>query len=142
MIYVKIKSTSGVIPQYLTDGSAGCDIVSTEKHVLQPGERHLFSTGIYLEVPHGYECQIRPRSGLAFNYGVTVLNAPGTIDSDYRGEVKVLLINHGQESVEILPGFRIAQLVFAKVQQASFVKEQVLNNTDRGAGGFGSTGIK
>jgi len=141
MIYVKIKSSSDVIPQYLTAGSAGCDIVSTEKYVLQPGERHLFSTGIYLEVPKGYECQIRPRSGLALISGITVLNAPGTIDSDYRGEVKVLLINHGKESVEILQGFRIAQLVFASVKQAKFIVSD-LSNTDRGAGGFGSTGIK
>jgi dUTP pyrophosphatase len=141
MIYVKIKSISGVIPKYMTEGSAGCDIDSTEKHVLQPGERHLFSTGIYLEVPKGHECQIRPRSGLAFKHGVTVLNSPGTIDCDYRGEVKVLLINHGQEPFEISIGDRIAQLVFAAVKQAKFVKGD-LSSTDRSVGGFGSTGIK
>jgi dUTP pyrophosphatase len=141
MIYVKIKSNSGVIPRYLTKGSAGCDICSTENYVLKPGERHLFSTGIYLEVPSGHECQIRPRSGLAFKHGVTVLNAPGTCDQDYRGEIKVLLINHGQESFEVNVGDRIAQLVFASVKQAKFVDDN-LSNTDRGAGGFGSTGIK
>jgi dUTP pyrophosphatase len=143
MIYVKIKSMSGVIPLYQTDGASGCDICSTENYTLKPGERYLFSTGIYLEVPQGYECQIRPRSGLAFKHGITVLNAPATIDCDYRGEVKVLLINHDHgKAFDVARGDRIAQLIFAKVERANFIIDDNFNKTDRGAGGFGSTGIK
>ena len=138
---VNIKSEFGHVPQYQTPGSAGCDLTSAEKYTLKPGEYYLFKTGIYLEIPDGYEGQIRPRSGLALKHGVTVLNAPGTIDSDYRGEVKVLLINHSKKDFEVSNGDRIAQLVFSKVEQAQFVLKNDVSSTDRGSGGFGSTGV-
>jgi dUTP pyrophosphatase len=107
--------------------------------VLKPGERALVPTGLILELPPGYEGQVRPRSGLAFKHGVTVLNSPGTIDSDYRGEVKVLLVNLGTDPFEIVRGERIAQLVVAPVSQATLVGARALSSTERGAGGFGST---
>jgi dUTP pyrophosphatase len=131
------------LPAYQTQGAAGCDLHAAtptgEKLVLAPGERRLVPAGIALELPEGFEAQIRPRSGLALKEGVTVLNAPGTIDADYRGEICVLLINHGDRPFEIVRGARIAQLVVAPVVQASFVETQVLGETARGTGGFGST---
>lgn len=128
------------LPSYATPGAAGMDVVSAEDIDLQPGERHAVATGFRVAIPEGYEIQVRPRSGLAFKYGITVPNTPGTIDSDYRGELKVLLINHGRDSFPIRRGERIAQLVPAAVTPAEFDEVQELCETERGAGGFGSTG--
>jgi dUTP pyrophosphatase len=133
------------LPSYETKGSAGMDIraavLEDEKLTLSPNHRVLVPTGLIFEIPQGYEIQIRPRSGLAFKNGVTCLNTPGTIDSDYRGEIKVLLINLGLEEFEISRGMRIAQMVVAPVTQAKLLETNELGETDRGAGGFGSTGV-
>ena len=128
------------LPTYATDGAAGLDVTAAEELVLKPGERHAVATGFAIEIPHGYEVQVRPRSGLAFKNGITCLNTPGTIDSDYRGEVKVILVNLGQEPFEVRRGERIAQLVPAPVLRADFVEVDALGETVRGSGGFGSTG--
>ena len=130
------------LPQYATDGAAGMDIAAAVETPLElaPGARAAIPTGFCLAIPRGYEIQVRPRSGLAIKHGVTVANAPGTIDSDYRGEVKVLLINLGQEAFTINRGDRIAQMVVAPVTQAGFGRVDQLDPTTRGAGGFGSTG--
>ncbi|WP_260484278.1 dUTP diphosphatase [Sphingomicrobium flavum] len=130
------------LPAYATPGAAGMDVVSAEDVTIQPGERHAVATGFRVAIPQGYEIQVRPRSGLAFKHGVTVPNTPGTIDSDYRGELKVLLINHGSEPFVITRGERVAQLVPAAVTLASFAEVEELDDTERGAGGFGSTGTK
>ncbi len=116
------------------------DAVAAEDCVIPPGEWRAVGTGLFLEIPEGYECQVRPRSGLALREGVTVLNAPGTIDSDYRGEVRIILINHAKKPFRIARGDRIAQLVFASVARAGFQTQETLSETARGAGGFGSTG--
>ena len=142
-VIVKIINESGnEIPAYATAGSAGMDIRAflQEPIHLQPLERKLIPTGIYLEIPPQYEVQIRPRSGLALKQGLTCLNTPGTIDSDYRGEVKVLLINLSDQIQVVQNKDRIAQLVLAKTEKAELVVVQQLNETDRGAGGFGHTG--
>ena len=128
------------LPSYATPGAAGMDVVAAEDLDLAPGQRHAVATGFRVAIPHGYEIQVRPRSGLAFKHGISVPNTPGTIDSDYRGELKILLINHGAESFVIRRGERIAQLVPAVVTQAAFDEVEELNDTDRGHGGFGSTG--
>ena len=128
------------VPAYATTGSAGLDLCAAAAHRIEPGERKLVGTGFAIALPSNCEGQIRPRSGLAARSGLTVLNAPGTIDADYRGEVKVLLINLGLEPVEILPGDRIAQLVVAPVSRLRLVEVDDLPSTERGAGGFGSTG--
>ena len=134
------------LPAYKTVLAAGADLRAAvpagESMTLVPGERALVPTGLAMALPAGYEAQIRPRSGLAYKNGVTVLNTPGTIDADYRGEVKVLLINHGQEAFVINRGERIAQMVIAPITQPDFVVVEALSDTDRGAGGFGSTGMK
>ena len=127
-------------PTYATQGAAGLDVVAAEDLTLAPGERHAVGTGFAIAIPPGYEVQVRPRSGLALKHGITCLNTPGTIDSDYRGEVKVILANLGQEPFEIVRGERIAQLVPAPVQRARFRKGEALGETERGSGGFGSTG--
>jgi dUTP pyrophosphatase len=133
------------LPAYHSAGAAGADlcaaIASDEKVIIEPGARHLVPTGLVLQLPEGYEGQVRPRSGIALHRGVTVLNSPGTIDSDYRGEVSVLLINLGAEPFEIVRGARIAQLVVAPVTRAAFFEGADLTATNRGAGGYGSTGI-
>ena len=129
------------LPAYATEGAAGMDVVSAEDVTIQPGARHPVATGLALAIPAGYEIQVRPRSGLAFKHGMTVPNTPGTIDSDYRGELKVLLINHGSEPFTIARGDRVAQLVLAPVVQASWREVEELDETARGAGGFGSTGV-
>lgn len=129
------------LPAYATAGAAGADIVAAEEAVIQPGAIHAVATGIALAIPAGFEGQVRPRSGLALKHGVTVLNAPGTIDADYRGEVKVILINHGPAPFRIARGDRIAQLVVAPVTPARFERADVLPETQRGPGGFGSTGV-
>ena len=128
------------LPAYATSGAAGMDVVSAEDVTIAPGARHAVATGLALAIPQGYEVQVRPRSGLALKYGITVPNTPGTIDSDYRGELKVILINHGTEPFAIQRGDRVAQLVLAPVVQAAWEEVTELDATDRGEGGFGSTG--
>ena len=128
------------LPAYATSGAAGMDVVSAEDVTIAPGARHAVATGIALAIPQGYEVQVRPRSGLALKHGITVPNTPGTIDSDYRGELKVILINHGTEPFAIQRGDRVAQLVLAPVVQAAWEDVTELDATDRGEGGFGSTG--
>ena len=128
------------LPAYATSGAAGMDVVSAEDVTLAPGARHAVATGLSLAIPEGYEIQVRPRSGLALKHGITVPNTPGTIDSDYRGELKVILINHGAEPFVIARGDRVAQLVLAPVVQAAWDEVPELDATERGAGGFGSTG--
>ena len=128
------------LPAYATPGAAGMDVLAAEDLTLAPGSRHAVATGFSVAIPAGYEIQVRPRSGLALKYGISVPNTPGTIDSDYRGELKVILINHGAESFAIARGDRIAQLVLAPVTQAQWEESAELDETERGAGGFGSTG--
>jgi dUTP pyrophosphatase len=128
------------LPKYATADAAGLDIAAAEDLTLEPGARHAFATGFAIEIPPGYEVQVRPRSGLAIRHGITCLNTPGTIDSDYRGEVKVILINLGSEPFPVARGERIAQLVPAPVLRAHFSEETSLAETARGSGGFGSTG--
>jgi dUTP pyrophosphatase len=128
------------LPAYATAGAAGMDVVAAEDLILAPGGRHAVATGFAIAIPEGYEVQVRPRSGLALKHGITCLNTPGTIDSDYRGEVKVILANLGSDAFPIARGDRIAQLVAAPVQRAVFAEVATLDETVRGAGGFGSTG--
>ena len=137
-----IYSGKHALPQFETTQSAGMDLRANldDTIILQPGERALVSTGISMALPEGYEAQIRPRSGLAYKFGVTVLNSPGTIDADYRGDIGVLLINHGKAAFAIEDGMRIAQLVVAKYTQFNWNKVDDLTKTERGSGGFGSTG--
>lgn len=137
-----INKSSHPLPEYATTGSSGMDIRAwiNESIVLKPLERQLIPTGIYVEIPEGYEIQVRPRSGLAFKQGITCLNTPGTIDSDYRGEIKVLLINLSSEIQAIQNGDRIAQLVVAKTEKVAWLPSEQINETDRGSGGFGHTG--
>jgi dUTP pyrophosphatase len=128
------------LPAYATEGAAGMDVVSAEDVTIAPGARHAVATGLAMAIPPGFEIQVRPRSGLALKHGITVPNTPGTIDSDYRGELKVILINHGAEPFDIRRGDRVAQLVLAPVIQASWLPVEELDETARGEGGFGSTG--
>ena len=128
------------LPAYATAHAAGMDVVAAEAVTLAPGGRHAVATGLTIAIPEGYEVQVRPRSGLALKHGITCLNTPGTIDADYRGEVKVILANLGSEPFEVKRGERIAQLVPAMVQRAVFMEVAELDETARGAGGFGSTG--
>ena len=128
------------LPAYATRGAAGMDVLAAEDVTLAPGARHAVATGFAVAIPPGYEIQVRPRSGLALKHGISVPNTPGTIDSDYRGELKVILINHGAEAFAIARGDRIAQLVLAPVTQAAWDEVAQLDDTARGAGGFGSTG--
>ncbi len=132
------------LPQYATPQSAGMDLRANldEPITLNPMERRLIPTGLYIALPEGYEAQVRPRSGLALKKGITVLNSPGTIDADYRGEVGVLLINLSQEPFVVNAGERIAQMVIARHEQGEFVEVDVLDETERGAGGYGHTGVK
>ena len=129
------------LPAYASDGAAGMDVVAAETLTLRPGARYAVATGFAMAIPPGYEVQVRPRSGLALKHGITCLNTPGTIDSDYRGEVKVILANLSDDNFEITRGDRIAQLVPAPVQRAAFAEVETLDETARGTGGFGSTGI-
>jgi dUTP pyrophosphatase len=137
-----IYSGKHALPQFETAQSAGMDLRANidAPVVLQPGDRALIPTGIAMALPEGFEAQIRPRSGLAYKHGVTVLNSPGTIDADYRGDVGVLLINHGKEPFIVEDGMRVAQMVIAKYSQFEWNEVEDLSSTDRGAGGFGSTG--
>ncbi len=131
------------LPHYATSGAAGLDLLAAidQEILLAPGQRMAVPTGIAIELPQGVEAQVRPRSGLALNHGITCLNAPGTIDSDYRGEIKAILINHGQEAFRIARGHKIAQMVIARHEQAELVEVDALSDSARGAGGFGSTGM-
>ena len=141
---IKFVSKSGVkVPEYKTSGSAGCDVCAFLENeiVLKAGKRAAVPRGLFVSIPEGYEIQVRPRSGLALKNGITVLNSPGTIDSDYRGEICVILINLGDEDFVIRNGDRIAQLVVSSVTQAVFVRSDSLDSTERGASGFGSTGV-
>lgn len=135
-------SEEGFLPDYATPGSAGMDLRASEDALLQPGEVRAVGTGIRIAVPEGYEAQVRPRSGLALKHGISIPNAPGTIDSDYRGEVRVILINLGNEPFSIHRGDRIAQLVVAPVARADWECVRELPETVRGEGGFGSTGVR
>lgn len=132
------------LPQYSTRSSAGLDLRANveEPVLLRPFQRALIPTGLYISLPEGYEAQVRPRSGLALKYGITVLNTPGTIDADYRGEVGVILVNLGQEDFVVNDGERIAQMVVAKYEQVELLPAEALDDTERGAGGFGHSGIK
>ena len=143
IVSVKTKCQNGVLPVYKTSGAAGADVCASLDMplVIESGKTALIPTGLFFEIPEGYEIQVRPRSGLAAKYGITVLNTPGTIDSDYRGELKIILINHGKESFTINHGDRIAQIVVSPVIQAQFIQVQDINQTERGSGGFGHTGV-
>lgn len=145
-----VNKSSNPLPTYSTEYSAGMDLRANLKDEegndkvisIVPGARVLIPTGLYISIPYGYEGQIRPRSGLAMKYGITVLNTPGTIDADYRGEICVCLINHSKHSFKVYHGDRIAQIIFSKVEQTTLVEVSELANTKRGDGGFGHTGIK
>ena len=144
MVPVKVRKLSPLaqLPRYMTHGSSGCDVCALLEAPLEilPMERHAIPTGLAFEIPMGFEIQVRPRSGLSLKQGLTVVNAPGTVDSDYRGELKILVVNLGQEKVVINTGDRIAQLVIQKVEQIRWELAQDLSNTERAQGGFGSTG--
>ncbi|MEE0670594.1 MULTISPECIES: dUTP diphosphatase [Prevotella] len=145
MVKIKIVNRgSQQLPAYATPESAGMDLRAniTEPIVLHPLERRIIPTGLYIALPPGYEAQVRPRSGLAFKHGITVLNSPGTIDSDYRGELGVLLVNLSNEDFTVEAGERIAQMVIARHEQGEFVEVEELDDTERGAGGYGHTGVK
>jgi dUTP pyrophosphatase len=137
-----VNHSNNPLPEYATAGAAGMDIRAyiIEALTLQPMERSLVATGLFIELPAGYEAQIRPRSGMAIKQGITCLNTPGTIDSDYRGEIKIILINLSGEIQIIQPGDRIAQMVIQKTERATFIPVTILEETERAAGGFGSTG--
>lgn len=139
-----INRSDNALPAYETTASAGMDVRAANEGeiVLKPMERKLIPTGLFLEIPEGYECQVRSRSGLALKSGISVLNAPGTVDADYRGEVGVILINLSQEDFTVKKGDRVAQLVFARYEQAKWEESESLSDSSRGAGGFGSTGVK
>ena len=138
-----VNKSTNALPQYATSQSAGIDLRANlaEPVVLKPMERKLIPTGLFIELPEGYEAQIRPRSGLALKHGITVLNTPGTIDADYRGEIGVILINLSTEDFKIEHGERICQMVIAHHEQAEWIQVEELNETERGAGGFGHTGV-
>lgn len=139
-----INKSRHALPAYATSQSAGMDLRANIDHpiVLQPMERCLVPTGLYIALPEGYEAQVRPRSGLAYKHGITVLNAPGTIDADYRGEIGVLLVNLSSEAFTINDGERIAQMVIARYEQATFEPVDSLDETERGKGGYGHTGVE
>lgn len=139
-----INQSNNPLPSYQTPLSAGMDLHAflPQPIILNPSERMLIPTGIFMELPEGYEAQIRPRSGLALKHGITVLNSPGTIDADYRGEIKILLINHGNQAFEIQNGERIAQMIIAQHATANWEIADSLTDTERGSGGYGSTGTK
>lgn len=139
-----VNRSNNPLPEYKTSGAAGMDLMSniTESITLKSLERILIPTGLFIELPEGYEAQIRPRSGLALKEGIGVLNSPGTIDADYRGEIGIILVNLSNSEVTIHPGDRICQMVINKVEQAELIEVEMLSNSDRGIGGFGHTGKK
>ena len=142
-LVVNCRANPGCLPDYQSAGAAGADLVADVDDPVEiaPGERKLIPTGLWLQVPEGFEAQIRPRSGLAVSHGLTLLNAPGTIDSDYRGEIKIVLANFGSESYRVVRGIRIAQIVFSPVVRAEFRISPILADSRRGSRGFGSTGV-
>jgi dUTP pyrophosphatase len=140
-ILIKRLHPDAFLPAYKTEGAAGLDVSSYQWATLAPGAHEAIATGIAIQLPPGTEAQIRPRSGLAYKHGVTVLNSPGTVDSDYRGELIILLVNHGRQDFQVKPGDRIAQMVIAQVTLADVVEVAELGTTARGEGGFGSTGV-
>jgi len=140
-VSIKKINESAIIPSYAHEDDAGVDLYSTEDYVLNPGQIVLVSTGIRIAIPLGYEGQTRPKSGLALKHGITICNSPGTIDSGYRGEVRVIVINHGNEEFKIIKGMKIAQMIFNKVEKVEFEEVEELDDTKRGEGGFGSTGL-
>jgi dUTP pyrophosphatase len=141
-VQIKIYTKdSSLLPSYKTAGAAGMDVMAASDGELAPGARALVPTGLFMEIPEGYEGQMRPRSGLALKHGITMLNSPGTIDSDYRGEVGLILYNASDELFRYKKGDRLGQIVFAKVEQAEVVQVESLSDTERGSGGFGSTHI-
>ncbi|MBU0614831.1 MAG: dUTP diphosphatase [Nanoarchaeota archaeon] len=144
MVKVLIKKIkdNAILPTYAHTGDAGVDLYSTEDYTLKPGERTLVSTGIKIALPIGFEAQVRPKSGLALKAGISVCNTPGTVDAGYRGEVGVIVINHGSEEYKIEAGSKIAQMVFTTVEQAEFEEVEELDETTRNEGGFGSTGLR
>ena len=139
---IKCSVTGGFLPEYQSEGASGADLraVLAEDLILKPGMRAVVSTGLILEIPRGLEGQVRPRSGMALKNGITVLNSPGTVDSDYRGEIKIILINMGESDFRVRSGDRIAQIVFSPVVRVSFQPQDAVASTQRGSGGFGSTG--
>ena len=139
-----INNSANPLPAYETSGSAGMDLRASldQPMVLEPLQRAMVPTGIHIALPEGYECQIRPRSGLAAKHGITVLNTPGTIDADYRGEIKVILVNLSNEPFTINPGERVCQMVISRYSRAEWVEVETLDETERGSGGFGHTGVK
>ena len=138
--FKKLKEKA-IVPKYANPGDAGMDLFSTEKYLLKSGERCLVSTGLSVEIPLGYELQVRPRSGLALKKGISIVNTPGTIDAGYRGEIGIILINHGSEDFEINSGDKIAQAVLNKIEVAEIEEAEELSDSSRGEGGFGSTGV-
>ncbi len=140
-VLFKRVHADAVLPAYAHPGDAGLDLCACEAATLLPGERRLVRTGLVMELPSGTEAQLRPRSGLALKHGITLLNTPGTIDEGYRGELGVILVNLGQEPVEVVPGMRIAQMVIAPVLRVAVEESETLGETCRGEGGFGSTGV-
>ena len=140
---IKIKKIkeNAILPHYAHESDAGVDLYSTEDYVLGPGQRILVNTGIKMAIPKGYEGQVRPKSGLALNHGISVCNSPGTIDSGYRGEIGVIAINYGAKEFKIEKGTKIAQMVFNKIEKAEFEEVKSLDNTKRGQNSFGSTGL-
>lgn len=141
-IKIKKLNPEAIIPHYEHEGDAGMDVYSCESYILKPGERRLISTGLSFEIPKGFEIQVRPKSGLALNHGLTIPNSPGTLDSGYRGELKVILLNTSNINYEIKKGEKIAQIILARYEQAEIHLVSELSETSRGAGGFGSTGLK
>lgn len=141
--FKRVGTVEAPLPKYQTAGSAGFDLCAAiaDSITIAPGSRHLIPTGFAMAIPPGYEGQVRPRSGLALKHGLSIVNSPGTIDSDYRGEVAIVLINHGSEPFEVKPLSRIAQMVIARVEQPCIELVNELDDTERGAGGYGSTGV-
>jgi dUTP pyrophosphatase len=144
MVVRVINKSNNPLPEYQTPLSAGLDLRADIEVAISiaPLERCLIPTGLFIELPEGYEAQIRPRSGLAYKHGITVLNSPGTVDADYRGEIKVLLVNISNQTFQLTPGERIAQMVVARHEQIQWQTAEALSETERGAGGYGSTGMK
>lgn len=143
MVTIKIQKIkdNAIIPKYAHEGDAGVDLYSTEEYLIKPGERVLVSTGIKMAIPKGHEAQIRPKSGLALKHGLSIVNTPGTIDSGYRGEVGIIIINLGKEEYKIEKGKKVAQMVINQVEEATFEEVKELDETTRNEGGFGSTGL-
>ena len=139
---IKKLSSDAILPSYAHKGDAGMDLFSIKDYILKPGERVFIETGLAFEIEEGYEIQIRPRSGLALKYGLSIVNSPGTVDSGYRGPINIILINHGQETFTVNKGDKVAQAVLNKIEKAEIEEVSELSESQRGDGGFGSTGIK